>query len=91
MTVTLELKPETERRLAKKAEENGLPLENYIEIFINDNLDEAESDINEKPFYETATKEEWIDEFDQWLDSHKGKNYPSIPDDALRREYMYED
>ena len=94
MTVTIELKPEIEKRLAEKAKKNGLPIETFVEVFIEDNLkDEAETltEEKEKPFYETATKEEWRAEFRKWMDSHKGKNYPSIPDEALRRENMYED
>ena len=90
MTVTIELKPEIEKRLAKEADKKGLPIETFIEVFIEENLEE-EKEEKEKPFYETATKEEWRAEFRKWLDSHKGKNYPSIPDEALRRENMYED
>ena len=90
MTGTIELKPEIEKRLAKEADKKGLPIETFIEVFIEENLEE-EKEEKEKPFYETATKEEWRAEFRKWLDSHKGKNYPSIPDEALRRENMYED
>ena len=91
MSVTIELKPETEKRLAEKAKQNGLPIETFIEVFIEDNLEETEDKPKEKPFHETATKEEWLTEFHRWVDSHQDKNYPSIPDEALRRENMYED
>lgn len=90
MTVTIKLKPEIEKRLAEKAKKNGLPIETFIEVFIEENLEE-ETKEKEKPFHETATKEEWQAEFRKWIDSHKGKNYPSIPDEALRRENLYED
>ncbi len=92
MTVTIELKPEIEKRLAEKAKQSGLPIETFIEVFIEDNLEEeAKDEPRQKSFQETATKEEWSAEFHRWLDSHKDKNYPSIPDEALRRENMYED
>ena len=94
MTVTIELKPETEKRLAEKARAKGLPVETFIEVFIEDKLKEeteTPSEKKEKPFYETATKEEWRAAFRKWMDSHKGKNYPSIPDEMLSRENMYED
>ena len=94
MTVTIELKPETEKRLAEKAKQNGLPIETFIEVFIEDNLEEETKTATaekEKSFHETATKEEWLAEFHRWIDSHQDKNYPSIPDEALRRENMYED
>ena len=85
MTVTIELKPETEKRLAEKAKQNGLP----IEVFIEDKLEEVKDKPQEKPFYETATTEEWLAEFHRWLDSHKDKNYPVLPDEAYSRENIY--
>lgn len=39
MTVTIELKPEIEKRLAKEADKKGLPIETYIEVFIEENLE----------------------------------------------------
>jgi predicted transcriptional regulator len=78
MSVTIELKPETEKRLAEKAREKGLKIETYVEVLIE-----------EKLFYETATKEEWLAEFHRWVDSHKDKNYPVLPDEAYSRENIY--
>ena len=88
MTVTIELKPETEKRLAEKAKRNGLP----IKVFIEDILDEkAKDEPKEKPFHETATKEEWRAEFKKWLDSRKDHGEPYLSDEATRRENIYED
>jgi len=89
MTVTIELKPEIEKRLAEKAKKNGLPIETFIEVFIEDSLEAVEE--KEKPFHETATKEEWLAEFRKWIDSHKDKDYPVLPDEAYSRETIYED
>ncbi|MCW5960525.1 MAG: hypothetical protein KIS76_10220 [Pyrinomonadaceae bacterium] len=92
MTVTIELKPELEKRLAQKAEEKGLPIEAYIEVFIESTFaGDLANGQTEKAFYETATKEEWLAEFHKWIDSQKEKNYPSISDEMLRREKIYED
>ena len=61
MTVMLELKPEVESRITKKAKSLGKTVENFLLEVIEENLhDERE----EKPFYETATNEEWIAELD---------------------------
>ena len=61
MTVMLELKPEVESRITKKAKSLGKTVENFLLEVIEENLhDERE----EKPFYETATDEEWIAELD---------------------------
>lgn len=92
MTVTIELKPEIEKRLAERAKQNGLKIETYLEVFIEENLDEkveSETGEKEKPFHETATKEEWLAEFDRWIDSHKDKDYPILPDEAYSRENIY--
>jgi hypothetical protein len=85
MTVTIELKPEIENFLRTKASKNGVKVETFIETFIEENIVEEEP----KPFHETATKEEWRAEFHRWLDSHKDKNYPVLPDEAYSRESIY--
>ncbi len=39
-----------------------------------------------KPFYETASAEEWIKAFRAWVESHKGRNYGFVDDS---RESIY--
>ena len=56
MTVTLELKSEVENRVTKKAKLLGKTVENFLLEVIEENLHEKQE---EKPFYETATDEEW--------------------------------
>ncbi len=41
-----------------------------------------------KPFWETATPEERAQAFIEWASSHKSG--PGLPDEALRRESMYD-
>lgn len=43
---------------------------------------------NKQPFWVTATPEERAADLRQWALSHK--NGPNLPDEALRRENMYE-
>ncbi len=43
----------------------------------------------ERPFYETATPEEWIVAFREWVESHRGLNFPSLSDEAISRESIY--
>ncbi len=61
MTVTIELKPKTEKHLAEKAKQNGLPIETYIEFFL-ENLPEKETEngAKEKSSNETAVEERKI-------------------------------
>lgn len=61
MTVMLELKPEVESRITKKAKSLGKTVENFLLEVIEENL---QNEREEKPFYETATDEEWIAELD---------------------------
>ena len=42
------------------------------------------------PLCETLSPEEWKKMFHSWLDSHD-PNLPILPDEALRRESIYED
>lgn len=42
----------------------------------------------ERPFYETATPEEWIKAFQEWAASHSGDR-PSLSDEAISRESIY--
>jgi predicted transcriptional regulator len=92
MTVTIELKPEIEKRLAEEADKKGLPIETFIEAFIEENLEETEEkEEKKKPFHETASREEWLAEFRKWIESHKDKDYPVLPDEAYSRENIYED
>ncbi len=41
-----------------------------------------------QPFWATATLEEWIKSFDEWVLSHK--DGPNLPYEALSRESIYE-
>ncbi|MEA5512314.1 hypothetical protein VB715_21305 [Crocosphaera sp. UHCC 0190] len=47
-------------------------------------LNEAE----ERPFYETATTEEWIAAFREWAESHSHDS-PMLSDEAISRESIY--
>lgn len=56
MTITLELKPEIENLVTAKAESLGKTVETFLVEIIEENLN---GEAREKPFYETATDEEW--------------------------------
>ena len=90
MTVTLELTPEIEARLAQHAAARGVTPEDYLADFLAENLPPV-VEAKEKPFYERATKEEWLAEFHRWVDSHENRGEPYLSDEALRRENIYED
>ena len=91
MTVTIELKPETEKRLAEKAKQNGLPIKTFLEIFVEDKLEETDEKPEEKNLRQVMSKEEWRTKFRKWMDSHKDRGLPYLSDEATRRENIYED
>ena len=61
MTILLELEPEIEHRVTAKARRLGKTVETFLVEVIKENVGEISG---EKPFYETATDEEWIAELD---------------------------
>lgn len=70
--------------LKEKAEAQGISLDALLRRLADKSLRGA----TEKPFYETATREEWLRAFNQWVDSHD-PNTPVIKDDS--REAIYGD
>jgi hypothetical protein len=92
VALTLELEPSLERRLHEVAAHRGMTAAQYarmvLEVLMKAQLDPTQQGL---PLYITATPEEWRREFHAWIDSHAGNSTPSIPLEALRREYIYED
>jgi hypothetical protein len=41
------------------------------------------------PFYETATSDEWVAEFEQWVQSHRELNLPTLSEADISREGIY--
>ncbi len=40
-------------------------------------------------FQEMASPQEWNNAFQEWIDSHKNMNLPSLSDKAISRESIY--
>jgi hypothetical protein len=91
MMLNLELDQASERRLGDEARKRGLTLEKYaallLQVMVRTRPDPAEFTI---PFSLGATDEEWERELDDWIESQDA-SVPPIPDEALRRESLYED
>ena len=43
----------------------------------------------ERPFYETATPQEWVRAFSEWVESHRDLNLPLLSNEAISRESIY--
>lgn len=86
MTVTIELKPETENRLAEEARRDNLKVETFLELVIERSFDDKDETSTQR----TAV-EEWSAKFRRWMDSRIDKGEPFLSDEATRRENIYED
>lgn len=83
MSITLELKPEVERRLRARAEREGMDVKTLLEREI-----ESLAGPEPRPFYETATPEERAQVFREWA-SRRRSDAPPLPDEAVSRDAIY--
>ena len=83
MTVTLDLKPEVEERIAAEAKARGLSVETYIR-----NVLEKEAANVETSFALTATQEKWKKAFLEWVHTARPE-HPPLSDEAISREGIY--
>lgn len=86
MTLVLELSPEQETALREKAAQEGRPEQEYALSLLGNAL--GITPATAKPFYETATPEEWVKAWHEWTHSHD-LNGAVLLDDS--REVIYED
>jgi hypothetical protein len=92
MTVTL--KPDLEGELAARAQAEGLTTEEFVnrelEKLVDGQPAATEPGANakkERPFYETATPEEWVKAFKDWINHFPP--HPVLSDEAISRESIY--
>lgn len=70
-----------------EADARQMPLDVYLRVLAERaNGREAIYTEGKKPFYETASAEEWIKALQAWVESHKGRNYGFVDDS---RESIY--
>lgn len=87
MALTIELPPEVTAHLRAEATRRNKSAEDYAREVL-----ERELPLNEPlPFWATATKEEWLRAFHEWIESHRGMNLPVLPEEAYSRESIYGD
>lgn len=60
-----------------------------VKPYLDRLLEQLVQSQQERPFYETATPEEWVIAFREWVESHRGLNLPSLSDEAISRESIY--
>lgn len=89
MTVTIELPPDIEAGLLAQAQAEGLDVADYVRNLVSKQVVAATSTTYLRPAYERSN-EEWLREFNAWVNSHSG-NSVVLPDEAMERESIYGD
>jgi len=83
MTIQIELKPETEAELKARAQQNGLPLIQYVQRILEQHVPGQDVD-------SVMTSQERAKAFQDWAESFPNRRTTPLPDDALSREAFYQ-
>ena len=79
MTLTVNLEPEVEAGLLAQARAKGVPLGVYV--------GELLGQMARGPSTQKLSVNEWEAAFDEWVDG--SGEVPHLPDEVLRREFLY--
>ena len=85
-TVAIQVTPQTAAILQEKAAAQGKSLDDFLRAA----FEEPSGAQAERPFYETASTEEWLKAFNEWVSSHP-KNTPGLTLEDVSRESIYGD
>jgi predicted DNA-binding protein len=84
MAMMIEIPPEVEKRLETEAAGRGMTAAEYV----REVLEGMFSSTERSPLWLTATKQEWLERFNAWMDSHDAA-LPPLSDEGTSRESMY--
>jgi adenylate kinase len=87
MSHTVEISNEGTIRLPSDVLERMKPHTRFV-VEVDNHIVVLRPEDEQQPFWATATREEWVKDFRQWVASHKGG--PGLSDEAVRRESMYD-
>jgi hypothetical protein len=91
MTVMLDLPPEKEARLIAVARAKGLSTDALVREALDRILADApEAAGQPRSLQDELTPEEWVRQFDTWVDSHD-RTTPLLSDEAISRDSIYPD
>jgi hypothetical protein len=83
MSIQIELKPEIEAELKARAEKDGLPLSQYVQRIL-------EQQVPVLPGESTLTPEERAKAFQDWAENFPYRRSTPLSDDAISREAIYQ-
>jgi hypothetical protein len=91
MTVMLNLPPEKEAKFVAAAQAQGLSTDDLVREALDRILaDATASAVLPRSLQDELTPEEWVRQFDAWVDSHD-RTTPLLSDEAISRESIYPD
>lgn len=88
--------PELLQALTAQATASGLTVNDYLARLLGltegheENAEGLNGGSGQRPFYETASTEEWLKAFNEWAASHD-RNIPGLSLEDVSRESIYED
>ena len=83
MTVTLNLPPQVEEAYLAEAQARGLSLDALVcDVLVARQPSPSSTEM---------TPQQWVDEFRAWVHSHSGDDLPLLSDEAISREFIYQD
>jgi hypothetical protein len=82
MSIQIELTPETEAELKVRARKNGLPLNQYVQRILEQN-------VPAQPVQSAMSPEERAKAFQDWAESFPYRRSTPLSDDAISREGFY--
>lgn len=86
MKLMIDMPPEMVGRLHQAAARKGIAAADYARKLLEEQLLSAEQQ-EVLPFWATATREEWEQAFDAWVESHN--HLPELPPEAFERASFY--
>ena len=90
MSHTVEVNEEGELHLPAEILKQVKPHKRFV-VEVSDGTLILRPETKEQPFWATASPEEWVEHFHQWLASIRARESgPPLPDEALRRENIYD-
>ena len=90
MSQVVELNEEGTLRLPPEVIEQVKPHKRFA-VEVDNGTVILRPEAEEQPFWATATPEEWVEPFHPWLASIRARDSgPPLPDEALRRENIYD-
>ncbi|MUG99272.1 hypothetical protein F7734_46080 [Scytonema sp. UIC 10036] len=76
--------------LAKVTSFSPQEVKPHLDAMLERLVKSKQKEAKERPFYETATPQEWVNALREWSESHD-RNIPLLSDYAVSREGIYED